>query len=95
MWFYQTFCCCYLVLLFFLSKIFSFLIGLSSPLGPLGFCHLALPVGVCSLEFNNNNNNNSSSMGVFYGAKTYLQELWLYAEFFRCQWLQLILLPFD
>ena len=39
----------------FLSKIFSFLTGLSSLLGPLGFWHLALPVGVCSLECNNNN----------------------------------------
>ena len=33
--------------------IFSFLTGLSSLLGPLGFWHLALPVGVCSLECNN------------------------------------------
>ena len=66
-YFYQTFCCCCLVfivvvfffyLFFFLSNIFSFLTGLSSLLGPLGFWHLALPVGVCSLECNNNNNNN-------------------------------------
>ena len=48
------------VVFFFLSKIFSFLTGLSSLLGPLGFWHLALPVGVCSLECNNNNNNNTS-----------------------------------
>ena len=58
-YFYQTFCCCCLVLslLYFLSNIFSFLTGLSSLLGPLGFWHLALPVGVCSLECNNNNNS--------------------------------------
>ena len=63
-YFYQTFCCCCLVLsllyfffFFFLSKIFSFLTGLSSLLGPLGFWHPALPVAVCSLECNNNNNN--------------------------------------
>ena len=64
-YFYQTFCCCCLVLsllyfflfIFFLSNIFSFLTGLSSLLGPLGFWHLALPAGVCSLECNNNNNN--------------------------------------
>ena len=41
------------VVFFFLSKIFSFLTGLSSLLWPLGFWHLALPVGVCSLECNN------------------------------------------
>ena len=59
-YFYQTFCCCCLVLsLFFLSKNFSFLTGLSSLLGPLGFWHLALPVGVYSLECNNDNNNNA------------------------------------
>ena len=46
------------VFLFFLSKIFSFLTGLSSLVGPLGFWHLALSVGVCSLECNNSNNNN-------------------------------------
>ena len=44
------------VFFFFLSNIFFFLTGLSSLLGPLGFWHLALPVGVCSLECNNNNN---------------------------------------
>ena len=61
-YFYQTFCCCCLVLsllyffFFFLSKIFSFFTGLSSLLGPLGFWHLVLPVGVCSLECNNDNN---------------------------------------
>ena len=66
MWFYQTFCFCYLVLsLFsFLSKIFSFLTGLSSLLGPSGFWHLALPVGVCSLECNNNNNNNNNNVSI-------------------------------
>ena len=48
-------------LFFFLSNIFSFLTGLSSLLGPLGFWHLALPVGVCSLECNNNNNNNNNN----------------------------------
>ena len=49
-------CCIFFYLFFFLSNIFSFLTGLSSLLGPLGFWHLALPVGVCSLECNNNNN---------------------------------------
>ena len=29
-------------------------------LGPSGFWHLVLPVGVCSLECNNNNNNNGN-----------------------------------
>ena len=58
-YFYQTFCCCCLVLLlfYFLSKIFSFLTGLSSLLEPSGFWHLALPLGVCSLECNNNNDD--------------------------------------
>ena len=57
--FYQTFCCCccrlVLSLFSFLSKVFSFLTGLSSLRGPLGFWRLAPPVGVCSLECNNNN----------------------------------------
>ena len=53
------------VFFFFLSKIFSFLTGLSSLLGPLGFWHLALPVGVCSLECNNNNNNNNIGLAMF------------------------------
>ena len=46
-YFYQTFCYCCLVLslFYFLSKIFSFLTGLSFLLGPSGFWHLALPVG--------------------------------------------------
>ena len=52
-------CCIFFIYFFFLSNIFSFLTGLSSLLGPLGFWHLALPVGVCSLECNNNNNNNN------------------------------------
>ena len=66
MWFHQTFCCCYLVLsLFsFLFKIFLFLTGLSSLLGPSGFWLLALPVGVCSLECNNNNNDNNNKVDV-------------------------------
>ena len=38
---------------------FSFFVGLSSLLKPLGFWGLGLPVEVCSLECNNNNNNNS------------------------------------
>ena len=41
-----------------LSIIFYFLTGLCFQLGPSGFWHLALPVGVCSLECNNNDNNN-------------------------------------
>ena len=45
----------FIVVVFFF---FFFLTGLFSLLGPLGFWHLALPVGVCSLECNNNNNNN-------------------------------------
>ena len=53
-------CCIFFYLFFFLSNIFSFLTGLSSLLGPLGFWHLALPVGVCSRECNNNNNNNTA-----------------------------------
>ena len=51
-----------LALFYFLPKIFSFLTGLSSLLGPSGFWHLALPVGVCSLECNNNNNNNNNNL---------------------------------
>ena len=54
----SLFCCLILLLFSFLSKVFSSLTGLSSLLGPLGFWHLALPVGVCSLECNNNNNDN-------------------------------------
>ena len=49
-----------LSLFYFLSKIFSFLTGLSSLQEPSGFWHLALPVGVCSLECNDNNNNNNT-----------------------------------
>ena len=45
----------------FLCKFFSFLIGLSSMLGPLGFWHLALPVGICSLECNSNNNDDNDN----------------------------------
>ena len=46
----------FLLLFYFLSKVFSFLTRLSSLLGPSGFCHLALPVGVCSLECNDDDN---------------------------------------
>ena len=42
----------------FFSKVLSFVTGLSSLLGPLGFWQLVLPVGVCSLDCNNNNSNN-------------------------------------
>ena len=44
-WFYR--CCIF----FFFFPRFSL-----SLLGPLGFWHLALPVGVCSLECDNNDN---------------------------------------
>ena len=43
----------------FLSNVFSSFTGLSSLLGPPGFWHLALPVGVCGLEYNRNNSKNS------------------------------------
>ena len=53
---YHYCCCCLVLLLFsFLSKVFSFLTGLSSLLGASGFGCLTLPVRVCSLECNNNN----------------------------------------
>ena len=41
---------------FDLVLVLSFLTELSSLLGPSGFWRLALPVWVCSLEYNNNNN---------------------------------------
>ena len=44
-------------LFFFSIQYFLFPYWAVSLLGPLGFWHLALPVGVCSLECNNNNNN--------------------------------------
>ena len=50
----------------FPSKVFSFLTGLSSLLGPPGFWRLALPVRVCSLECNNDNNNNNDKLFHFY-----------------------------
>ena len=58
---FSLFCWLFVVVVWFLSfsflsKVFSFLTGLSSILGPSGFWHLALPVGVCSLECNNDNN---------------------------------------
>ena len=50
------------IIVFF--SFFSFLTGVPSLLGPsLGFWHVALPVGVCSVECSNNcieNNNNNT-----------------------------------
>ena len=48
------------MLAFDLVLVLSFLTGLSSLLGTWGFCRLALPVGVCSLEYNNNKNNDNA-----------------------------------
>ena len=48
---------CFLLFL----KVFSFLSGLSSLLGPSGLWCLALSVGVYNLECNDNDNNNNNN----------------------------------
>ena len=52
----STFYIFFILVAFYLVLVLSFLTELSSLLGPSGFWRLALPVGVCSLEYNNNNN---------------------------------------
>ena len=57
------------IVIIFSFWVFSFRAGLPSLLGPPGFWHLALPVGVCGLEYNNNNNNNHSYRNMLLCAK--------------------------